>query len=159
MISRHSQRGLASALTGEGGSLPAPGSFSGLGQAVLRTLLPGLAWVAAGVGCSGDGVLLEAETSGGTWKIELAEDSISMDTTQVLLSVSSHSSPSPGLLLQLAADMPEMDHFHEPVVCEEMDSGEYQCGVSFSMTGLWDLQGEVSDDTLSETFTLTVDVY
>lgn len=108
--------------------------------------------------CGPDTLVLDAETDGGTWIVSTAEAPLSEGESTLHLHVEAEGEPATGLVVTALASMSGMDHGGDATAAEEQGEGDYAVPLSFSMAGAWEIDGEVSDGSVTEGYTLTIEV-
>lgn len=96
-------------------------------------------------------------TDGGTWEVALPTDTWAVGAAELALTVTADGAPATGLEVRVHPGMEGMDHGGE-LEALEGEPGVYTATADLSMTGLWQLAGEIDDGTHSEAFTLEISV-
>lgn len=111
--------------------------------------------VALLIGCASP--LVTATTSdAGTYEVSIPSDTWPEGDADVAFTLTAGGEPATGLSLVVHPTMSGMDHGEVEVETTEGDPGVYTGTVPFSMTGVWDLHGEIAPD--ADAFTLVVSV-
>ncbi len=124
---------------------------------IIPSRLAGAALLLLGA-CGPEPLVLEAETDGGTWVVSTAEAPLSEGESTLRLHVEADGEPASGLVVTALASMGGMDHGGDATAAEEQGEGDYAVPLSFSMAGAWEIDGEVSDGSVTEGYTLTIEV-
>jgi len=121
--------------------------------------MPRLAALLLPLAACGDPLADEVLTSGGTWRVSIAEaPALGDEELRLRVEGAADAEPVSDLELLVVASMPGMSHGGSADQAEMEEPGVYAAQVDLGMPGTWAIDGELTDGGVSEEFTLYAEV-